>query len=103
MYVYYIILRKDKKTIMYIFDKHRSVKKNGYEIYKKNTFLIDLDTYNYKKNAIELCTHSIKEDGDYLLGTFSPGNNTIIYLPRYISKGDKIRVENIVKAYFKRR
>ncbi len=88
---------------MNIFDKHKHIKKNGYEIYKKNTFLIDKDTYNYKKNAIELCTHSIKEDGDYLLGIFSPGNNTISYLPRYISKKDKIRVENIVRAYFNRR
>ncbi len=74
---------------MRLFEKHRSVRTKGYEIYKKKVFLIDQDIW--KIHQTEFCTflYPEKEEGDLLVATYSSANQLLVYLPYYIRLAEK--------------
>ncbi len=85
---------------MGLFNKHSQVISYGCEIYKKNTVLIDLDTYKIIEKQMSDFVHYNKEDNDYILATYCATNGNILYLSRYVNKKDLADIEALVNKNF---
>lgn len=87
---------------MFSFGNHGRIKAHGWNFYKKFVFLIDLELYHKHKEEFNSCMHSEKEQGDYLIGTYSVAHENIIYLPKYASIAEIEKIKEKMKFYFRR-
>ncbi len=85
---------------MFLFDRHKKVKKSGYEVYKKTTFLINERVYSENKKVLSMYMHLEKQEGDLLVGTYVETNGMVTYLPRYCNEKERSKLIELIKTYY---
>lgn len=82
-------------------------RKQGCGIYGKTCFVIHKETYIRLKDTLELCMHSIRVDGDRLVGTFVCDRFPAViphggFLPKFVNEEEMEKIRNIMNAYYRR-
>ena len=81
---------------MGLFDKHSQVKKNGWELYKKEYLIIDRRVYENLRDSLDV----YMSGSGFTIGLFNATNSSITYIDRCLEPIKVSTVSALVEKNF---